>query len=142
MVYKILFRSVHRNPSCGVLDIASGIPTYGCLVCDFFRWCIFEGYLYKPYGRYDIDSVPVSKLPELIHETKKDLDQVGLVSTVIGHVGDRNFHAMLVFSTDEELEISQKAAHRLVHRAIKMDRTVSEAAAARRRHYVNFLDYR
>jgi len=56
---------------------------------------------------------------------KKDLDQVGLVSTVIGHVGDGNFHAMLVFTTDEELEIAQKAAHRIAHRAIEMDGTCS-----------------
>lgn len=33
-------------------------------------------------------SVPVSKLPDLIYETKKDLEQVGLVLAVIGHVGD------------------------------------------------------
>ena len=102
----------------GIFRGESGID-YGCLVCDFFRCCIFEGYLYKAYGRYDIDSVVVSKLPELIHEAKKDLDQVGLVSTVIGHVRDRNFHPMLVFTTDEELEIVQKAARRIVHRAIE-----------------------
>jgi hypothetical protein len=33
-------------------------------------------------------SVPVSKLPQLVYETKKDLQQSGLVSIVIGHVGD------------------------------------------------------
>jgi FAD linked oxidases, C-terminal domain len=65
----------------------------------------------------------VSKLPDLIHETKKDFEQVGLVSTVVGHVGDGNFHAMLLFTTDEELEIAQNAAHRIVHRAIAMDGT-------------------
>ena len=61
----------------------------------------------------------MSKLPDLIHETKKDLEEVGLVSTVIGHVGDGNFYAMLPFTTDEELEIAQNAAHR----AIAMDGT-------------------
>ncbi|KAF8965848.1 hypothetical protein BDZ97DRAFT_1903908 [Flammula alnicola] len=68
-------------------------------------------------------SVPVSKLPELIYETKKDLDQVGLVSTIVGHVGDGNFHALLLFKTDEELEIARKAASRIVHRAIALDGT-------------------
>jgi len=33
-------------------------------------------------------SVPVSKLPELVYETKKDLQRLGLVSTIVGHVGD------------------------------------------------------
>lgn len=65
----------------------------------------------------------MSKLPDLIHDTKKDLEEVGLVSTVIGHVGDGNFHAMLLFTTEEELKIAQNAAHRLAHRAIAMDGT-------------------
>ncbi len=33
-------------------------------------------------------SVPVSKLPELVYETKKDLTKLGLKSTIVGHVGD------------------------------------------------------
>ena len=52
---------------------------------------------------------------------KKDLGQVGLVSVVIAYVGNGNFHAMLLFTTDEKLEIAQKAAHRIVRHAIEMD---------------------
>lgn len=34
-------------------------------------------------------SVPVSRLPELVYETKKDLASVGLnKTTIVGHVGD------------------------------------------------------
>lgn len=33
-------------------------------------------------------SVPVSRLPDLIYDTKKDLAEHGLVSTIVGHVGD------------------------------------------------------
>jgi D-lactate dehydrogenase (cytochrome) len=29
-------------------------------------------------------SVPISKLPQLVYETKKDLAEVGLVSTIVG----------------------------------------------------------
>lgn len=68
-------------------------------------------------------SVPVSKLPELVYETKKDLAQSGITSTVVGHVGDGNFHALLLFRTDEELEIARKAVHRMVERAIALDGT-------------------
>ncbi len=35
--------------------------------------------------------VPVSKLPELVYETKKDLKEIGLISTIVGNVGDGNF---------------------------------------------------
>ena len=33
-------------------------------------------------------SVPVSRLPQLVYETKKDLAQSKLASTIVGHVGD------------------------------------------------------
>jgi len=48
MVNKILFRSAHRNPSCGVLDIASGIPT-GLSVFNFV--CILGDVLGKGPSR-------------------------------------------------------------------------------------------
>lgn len=33
-------------------------------------------------------SVPVSRLPDLVYETKKDIEASGIVSTIVGHVGD------------------------------------------------------
>ncbi|KAJ7151823.1 FAD-linked oxidase-like protein [Mycena crocata] len=67
--------------------------------------------------------VPVSKLPELVLETKKDLERSGLPYTIVGHVGDGNFHALLLFKTDEELEKVKEAVHRMVERAIALDGT-------------------
>ncbi|KAI0781193.1 D-lactate dehydrogenase cytochrome oxidoreductase [Trametes elegans] len=67
--------------------------------------------------------VPVSKLPELVYETKKDLQQSKLHSTIVGHVGDGNFHAFILFKTDDELKAVSDAVHRLVHRAIALDGT-------------------
>ena len=37
-------------------------------------------------------SVPVSKLPQLALETKKDLADSNLASTIVGHVGDVSLH--------------------------------------------------
>jgi D-lactate dehydrogenase (cytochrome) len=37
-------------------------------------------------------AVPVSRLPDIIEETKEDLKLSGLMSTLVGHVGDGNFH--------------------------------------------------
>lgn len=45
----------------------------------------------------------------------------------MGHVGDGNFHALLLFKTDEELERAHKAAARIVHRAISMDGTCTSS---------------
>lgn len=68
-------------------------------------------------------SVPVSKLPELVRETKEDLAQSKLRSTIVGHVGDGNFHALIIFNSDEELKRVSAAVHRLVHRAVALDGT-------------------
>ncbi|KAL0575139.1 D-lactate ferricytochrome c oxidoreductase [Marasmius crinis-equi] len=67
--------------------------------------------------------VPVSRLPDLVYETKRDLANIGLVSTVVGHVGDGNFHALILFRDDEELARARAAVHRMVERAIKLDGT-------------------
>ncbi|KAK1215299.1 D-lactate ferricytochrome c oxidoreductase [Marasmius sp. AFHP31] len=67
--------------------------------------------------------VPVSRLPDLVYETKQDLANIGLVSTVVGHVGDGNFHALILFRNDEELARARGAVHRMVERAIKLDGT-------------------
>ncbi|KAJ3561702.1 hypothetical protein NP233_g10031 [Leucocoprinus birnbaumii] len=67
--------------------------------------------------------VPVSKLPQLVYETKQDLSEAGLHSTIVGHVGDGNFHALMLFQNDDELKRVEDAVHRLVHRAINLDGT-------------------
>jgi D-lactate dehydrogenase (cytochrome) len=71
--------------------------------------------------------VPVSRLAECIAETKRDLDESGLVAPIVGHVGDGNFHlAILVDPGDpEELERAKALNDRLVRRAIAMDGTCS-----------------
>ncbi|KAJ7153683.1 FAD-linked oxidase-like protein [Mycena filopes] len=67
--------------------------------------------------------VPVSNLPALVLETKADLTKMGLPYTIVGHVGDGNFHALLLFTTDAELALVKAAAHRMVERAIALDGT-------------------
>ncbi|PFH50696.1 hypothetical protein AMATHDRAFT_75487 [Amanita thiersii Skay4041] len=66
--------------------------------------------------------VPVSKLPKLVYETKKDLSNAGLQSTIVGHVGDGNFHALILFKP-YELDEVERAVHRLVERALSLDGT-------------------
>lgn len=68
-------------------------------------------------------AVPVSRLPELVMETKEDMAKAGLKSTIVGHVGDGNFHAFMIIRNEEELEPVKEAVHRLVHRALALDGT-------------------
>ena len=44
-------------------------------------------------------SVPVSKLPELVYETKKEIEEADLLGVICGHVGDGEFHAGRRFSS-------------------------------------------
>ncbi|KAK0225129.1 FAD-linked oxidase-like protein [Armillaria nabsnona] len=67
--------------------------------------------------------VPVSRLPQLVAESKKDLEEAGILSTIVGHVGDGNFHALLLFKNDDDLGKVSDAVHRIVHRAIALDGT-------------------
>ncbi|EDO33925.1 predicted protein [Nematostella vectensis] len=49
--------------------------------------------------------VPISKLPEIIVETKEDIIASNLVAPIVGHVGDGNFHCFIVIDTSNEKEI-------------------------------------
>lgn len=40
-------------------------------------------------------AVPISKLPDIVEATKRDLTQSGLLAGICGHVGDGNFHGTL-----------------------------------------------
>jgi D-lactate dehydrogenase (cytochrome) len=38
-------------------------------------------------------AVPISRLPQIIDETRTDIDSAGLIGSIVGHVGDGNFHS-------------------------------------------------
>ena len=69
--------------------------------------------------------VPIGRLAECIGETKRDLQASAIPATILGHVGDGNFH--VVFSIDpnkpEEMEEVEAINARIVGRALAMDGT-------------------
>lgn len=69
--------------------------------------------------------VPISRLAECIAETKKDLEETGLLAPLVGHVGDGNFHLVYVIDPDSQDELDRAKAHsdRMVLRALSMDGT-------------------
>jgi D-lactate dehydrogenase (cytochrome) len=69
--------------------------------------------------------VPISRLAECVTETQRDLRESRLVSPIVGHVGDGNFHTILLCDmTDaDELRRAEGFLHRLVERAQAMDGT-------------------
>jgi len=60
----------------------------------------------------------------MIEKTKADIAASGLPAAVIGHVGDGNFHSAIFYGADEK-SIVEEVVHRMVHRAIEMEGTVT-----------------
>ncbi|TFK29816.1 D-lactate dehydrogenase cytochrome oxidoreductase [Coprinopsis marcescibilis] len=89
------------------------------------KYCLMSSIAANPGHRcWTTDvCVPVSRLPQLVQETKEDLASHNLRSTIVGHVGDGNFHALILFKNEEELKHVEEAVHRLVHRALALDGT-------------------
>ncbi|NXQ97929.1 LDHD protein, partial [Sagittarius serpentarius] len=48
--------------------------------------------------------VPISRLPDVVVETKQDLQDSGLTGPMVGHVGDGNFHCLLLFDPQDPAE--------------------------------------
>ncbi|KAK4626328.1 D-lactate dehydrogenase [cytochrome] 1, mitochondrial [Fulvia fulva] len=69
-------------------------------------------------------AVPISRLPDIIEETKTDLDNSGLTGAIVGHVGDGNFHAIILYN-DKEHSVADKVVHKMVKRAIEMEGTAT-----------------
>ncbi|CAM5578894.1 D-lactate dehydrogenase (cytochrome) OS=Lysinibacillus sphaericus OX=1421 GN=LS41612_06620 PE=4 SV=1 [Lysinibacillus sphaericus] len=51
--------------------------------------------------------VPISKLAETIIYAREQLNTVGLVGGIVGHVGDGNFHALLMLDPTNAQEQAQ-----------------------------------
>lgn len=69
--------------------------------------------------------VPISRLADCIAETCTDLEASGLTAPLLGHVGDGNFHMLILVQPDDvaTLEKARAFAQRLAERAIAMDGT-------------------
>lgn len=62
-------------------------------------------------------AVPISRLPDVIKETQEDIINSGFKFTLLGHVGDGNFHFLLLYQDHQSKDV-QKVVDRLVSRAI------------------------
>jgi D-lactate dehydrogenase (cytochrome) len=69
--------------------------------------------------------VPISKLTECVLETQADVVESGLIAPIVGHVGDGNFHLVVLFdpAQAEERAKAESLAARVSLRAIRMGGT-------------------
>ncbi|WP_051987490.1 FAD-linked oxidase C-terminal domain-containing protein [Bosea sp. UNC402CLCol] len=69
--------------------------------------------------------VPISRLAECVEETKRDIEESGLIAPIAGHVGDGNFHTQPLVDLNDKAEVERVQAFidRLVKRALAMGGT-------------------
>ena len=69
--------------------------------------------------------VPISRLAECVEDTRRDIEETGIIAPIVGHVGDGNFHTLPI-ALPEDIQAwtrIQAFVERLSERAIAMDGT-------------------
>ncbi len=71
--------------------------------------------------------VPISQLTECVLAAKRDIEASGLIAPIAGHVGDGNFHLVILVDPDDNEEIARAAKlnDQLVARALAVGGTCS-----------------
>jgi len=71
--------------------------------------------------------VPVSRLAECINETKDDLEETGLISPLVGHVGDGNFHSIILYDPNdkEKQKLIREYSDKLIEKALELEGTIT-----------------
>jgi D-lactate dehydrogenase (cytochrome) len=69
--------------------------------------------------------VPISRLTECVLQTRADVEAIGLTAPIVGHVGDGNFHLVVLFDPNDprEREKAETLAKKVSQRAIAMGGT-------------------
>lgn len=70
-------------------------------------------------------AVPLSRLPDIIEVSKKEMDDLGLFASILGHIGDGNFHESIMYNSKDPKERAavEKCIKDMVDRALEMDGT-------------------
>ncbi|KAF2965966.1 hypothetical protein GQX73_g7605 [Xylaria multiplex] len=65
-------------------------------------------------------AVPFSRLAELIEVSKKEMDDMGLFASILGHIGDGNFHESIIYDRTKKEEVAkvEKCVKNMVNRAL------------------------
>ncbi|MBC6972819.1 FAD-binding protein [Bacillus sp. Xin] len=54
--------------------------------------------------------VPISELADAIQYAKETLDEIGIIGGILGHVGDGNFHVLLMVNPNDKEEVHKTEA--------------------------------
>ena len=87
-------------------------------------WSIRTAYPGRSFVVTDV-CVPVSRLAACLDDTRADIAASGLIAPIVGHVGDGNFHTVLVIDEADAAGRAKATAYldRLAARALAMEGT-------------------
>jgi D-lactate dehydrogenase (cytochrome) len=87
-------------------------------------WAIHQLFPGKKGVTTDV-CVPISRLSDCIAQAQLDIGRLGLNAPIVGHVGDGNFHVLIMLDMENGAEIAkaEEFISRLNHLAIEMDGT-------------------
>lgn len=69
-------------------------------------------------------AVPISKLCQCLTATKNEMNETGVAGAIVGHVGDGNYHAMILFKREDRPKVERIVRH-MVDGALKAEGTVT-----------------
>ncbi|CAK7225832.1 D-lactate ferricytochrome c oxidoreductase [Sporothrix bragantina] len=70
-------------------------------------------------------AVPFSRLADIIEVSKKEMDDLGLFASILGHIGDGNFHESIIYNRTDVSERAkvETCVKNMVQRALDMEGT-------------------
>ncbi|MFN3525421.1 MAG: FAD-binding oxidoreductase [Paracoccus sp. (in: a-proteobacteria)] len=71
--------------------------------------------------------VPMSHLADAVARAERDIAEAGLIGPIVGHVGDGNFHALLLVDPDkpDEVVAAKAVARRMAEAALSVGGTIT-----------------
>ena len=84
--------------------------------------------------------VPVSKLVECISWAEKEVKDKGLIAPMVGHVGDGNFHSIILYDPNdkEKQKLIREYSDRLIDKALELEGTITgeHGIGLQKKHYL------
>ena len=84
--------------------------------------------------------VPISKLVECISWAEKEVKRLGLTAPMVGHVGDGNFHSIILYDPDDEEKQKKirQYSDDLISKALELEGTITgeHGIGLQKKHYL------
>ncbi|RBR09749.1 hypothetical protein FVER53590_11802 [Fusarium verticillioides] len=124
-----LAKEIAKSNSCGSFEFAKTEDEIQSL-WSARKQALWASLAVRPEGTqiWSTDvAVPLSRMAELIEISKQQASQLGLFNSVMGHVGDGNFHQIVMYNPDNKTERQavSDCVDGMMVRALEMEGTVS-----------------